>query len=133
MSAYRLLVFLASGVQIVIGLYCAVQLCMREEPAVLWLLVCSMVVTAGLASLMSLRASSSVSLSRMSTIKLNVLILGVFLLAALASVIGARHGDIPVLSSRRFLYVLLVASAPFLINALGLGAIQHRVRRASAA
>lgn len=132
MNAFRILVFLSSGVQVVIGMYCAMKLAMRDEPAVLWLLVCSMVVTAGLASLMSLRPRPSVSLSRSSTIKLNVLILSVFLLAALASVIGARRGDISVLTSRQFLYVLLVASAPFLINALSLGAIQNRVRRAAA-
>ena len=129
MSPTRLLVLAASIAQIGCGGYYGYLLLERPEQNWLGLIICAALVIVGLASLMSTRARMRHSHSRTTTMKLNVAAMGLILIAGAVIIVSEHHNGA---SDDRLQFLVMLHAAiatPFLLNALGLGMIEHRVKR----
>ena len=129
MSPFRLLVLAASIAQVGAGGYYGYTLLDRPEQNWLGLIICAALVIVGLASLASTRAKMRHSQSRQTTMKLNAAAMGLVLIIGAAMIVNEHHRGA---TDDRLQFLVFLHGAiaiPFLLNALGLGMIEHRVKR----
>jgi hypothetical protein len=129
MTVLRSFVFLASSVQIAAGAYAGYRMHMNGTSTILWMIVCALLVIAGLTSLSTLLIRRGPSQSRLSAIKLNAMVFGLILVGA-GMIVGMEHQQGMGLERLQLLgSVALAIAAPFLINSLALGMIERRASR----
>ena len=129
MSCLRSLVFCSSMAQIAIGSYVSYLLLVRQPPDVIALLLCSALIITGLASLSGLVSAKRPSLSRISTVRMNLLML--CLIAAAAAVMITLEEKAGA-SAQRLDFLLLffcLAGLPFLVNSIALLLIERRAKK----
>jgi hypothetical protein len=129
MRVLRTLVLLASIAQVAVGAYIAYRLLWIEVPDLVGLLLCSAIIIAGLASLSCLHISPRPSLSRRSTVKLNLVILLLALVAASVMIGFEYNRGASTEKLQWFAMVFAIGATPFLVNGLALGVIERRVKK----
>jgi hypothetical protein len=126
MAVLRSFVFVASSVQILAGSYAGYRMYVNGTSSVLGMILCVLLVIAGLTSLSSLIIRRGPSQSRLSAIKLNALLFG-FVLVGAGMIVAMEHQQGVGLERLQLLASVAAAvAAPFLINSLALGMIERR-------
>ena len=129
MSFLRSLVLLASSLQMLAGSYIGYRYLHEGKTDLLALILCALLVLSGLTSLSGLLARPKPSVSRVSTVKLNMLFCGLILISAgTMALIEYQQG----VTRDRLEFMAMAAAivaAPFLINGMALGLIEQRMKK----
>jgi cytochrome bd-type quinol oxidase subunit 1 len=129
MPVLRVLVMLASAIQLAIGSYAAYRLLWIEVPDVFGLLLCSAIVVTGLASLSALYIRPRPSVSRISTMRMNLLIFSLLGIGAILFMYFERHEPTTIERLHYLLTAFAICASPFLVNCFSLGLIERKVQR----
>jgi hypothetical protein len=129
MRGYRLLVQLASLVQMGVGGYITYQLLLDGGTQFVELVLSLTAVFVGMASLSVLLAPKRPSLSRVATIKLNFMIF-LLMCAAIAAYLFVQHEHGASLRRLQVLGAMALAlSVPYLVNTMSLWMIERQAKR----
>ncbi|MCA9294987.1 MAG: hypothetical protein KC983_00690 [Phycisphaerales bacterium] len=138
MSTLRMLVFLASLVQLAIGGSIAYGIFigpepswMNEAPSWLAIVIMSTVTIAGLAGLLGLMLRAKPSQSRASTAKLNVILLLVAGGAAAALFYMEQQRGMSLERGQVLAFLFGALTVPFLLNSMALSMMERRLKKAS--
>jgi hypothetical protein len=128
MSVLRILVLTASTLQIIFGACGTYHLLQEPAPDLFGMLLCSAVIIVGLASFAGLLTRIRPSLSRIATVKINLLILmlgviGAGVVYAFEQSQGASDRQL-----RFLVFAFAFCASPFIVNSIALGLIERRLR-----